>query len=686
LPKQIKYLVILFLPLLFFWAGITIELADYGNDPNYIYIANAAAICDGQGVGHIDNPGTTVMEIGALTMAVSHLFYNPENQTLVTHILKEPLFFVNAIHLVFVVLNAALLLLLGIVVLKKKHSVWVALLLQTLTFQSANTLDHVWTKVSPEPVLFAVTCLYVIAILYYYASENRWSLKYILSFALLAGAGLATKATFLPLVLIPLFLFPGLKKKIIYLLSVVLSFVIFTIPAIPQYKNMYYWFRNMLSHTGKYGQGEKGFLDLSTYFPNLLKIIQNNPVFGAVTIASLFALIVFVVLRKMDANRWKDKPEASILLGLTAANSFGILLVAKQYSADHYLIPVLLLSGISVFFIFKLLVKSEKIILPVLVCSLILYFSIIQPPKIKYAELGYRLTNEELISTQKIIDNNYSNYTKVYYYPYSMNKFSALNFGNVHTKHKLLSYLKEVYPNTYFYNYSHEIFQVWNAEISLLDIIKQNGNKILLVGGPRNNEGAQKMIRSNIPLKTVYQGRVQGIYELDSVKFNQMALQSDIRMIDEITCDAEKLSADNQVYLGSNNKSFGNAYNRTNEEARSGSHSIKMDAKTEYALYYELSDLKAGDTYEISIWRKADNNSGRLIVSAAADKSFYKSQHEYISTDNAGWNLIRIKAEVPQKLQNDTLKIYLWNPKGKLAYFDDLTITHYISTLTDVTN
>ncbi|WP_347838840.1 hypothetical protein [uncultured Draconibacterium sp.] len=679
MPKRINYFIILLLPALFLWAGSTIELANYGNDPNYIYLANAASICDGKGVGHVDNPGTTVMEIGAIAITLRHLLDNPNNETLVQHVLKEPLIFVNTIHLVFVVFNALILFLLGYVALKKTGSIWVGILLQTTTFLSANTLDHVWTKISPEPILFFLTCLYVITLLFFYTSKERLTIKYLLTFAALTGAGLATKATFLPLVLFPFILFPGIKKKIIYLGSLVFSFILFTIPAIPEYKRMFFWFRNMLSHTGKYGQGDKGLLDISTYLPNLIKIIQNNPVFGVVTIISIITLIYYYFFNKNNQERNKQDIEAKILLGLTATNIFGILLVAKQYSGNHYLIPVILLTGISLLFNIKLLIKSDKIVLPILVSSLIILFIFIQPKKIKYAERGYRLTNEELQSTQELIDKRYSDYTPIYYYPYSLNKFSSLKFGDVHTQHRILPHLNAIYPNTFFYNYAHEMFQSWNSELTLEEIVQQTGNKILFVGGPRNDEGADKMIQSGIPLVKIYQGRVQGVYELDSVKFQQKNTNSILQIAEEIVFDAEQLSMDNQFYLGSDKNSFGNAYNRTNEQARSGKYAVKMDSSVEYAIYYELKNLNVNEVYEISIWRKADNNSGRLVVSAKNDKSFYKSQHTGILSDKQGWELLRVKLNVPPELQNDTLKIYLWNPKGQLTYFDDLSIIKYVS-------
>ncbi|MCA1759697.1 MAG: hypothetical protein LC658_07990, partial [Bacteroidales bacterium] len=289
-PEKYIRFSVLILPLLFLWVGLNFNLAKFGNDPNYVYLVNALAICDGKDVGYIDHPGTTVIQIGAATIAIQHFISNPENEPLVQHVLKDSHAFVVGIRNVLLFLNAIGLFLLGWLAIKKTGSVWVALLLQAFAFITTNTLDHAWTKISPEPFLFFLTSIYVIAILYFYTEKNINSWKYVVIFALLAGAGLATKATFLPVAVFPFIVLPSLKKKFIYLAGIIPSFILFTIPIIPEYKNMYFWFRNLSSHSGIYGHGEKGFIDFNTYFPNILKIIENNFIFALV----LFAGVVIV--------------------------------------------------------------------------------------------------------------------------------------------------------------------------------------------------------------------------------------------------------------------------------------------------------------------------------------------------------------------------------------------------------
>lgn len=650
--------------------------AKYANDPEYIYLVNATAICDGKFVGHIDNPGTTVMQLGAATIALKHLFSNPNNEPLVEHVFKEPDQFVSSIRFLFLILNTLVLFFLGWFAIKKTGSVWIAILLQASTFITSNTLDHVWTKMSPEPVLFFVTGLYVIAILFFYAEKEKNNWKYVLIFALLAGAGLGTKATFLPLVIFPFVVIPTFKKKISYTLGILPSFVLFTIPAIPEYENMYWWFRGLIGHSGKYGHGEKGIIDTETYFPNIIKIFENNPIFGTVFLLGLLIVIISILI--FFIKKKKISWDIRFLAGLVATTGFGVLLVAKHYHFNHYLIPVLLLTGISVVFVLKILLNAnslfiiKRLVLPILVVALVTFLAWTQPEKMKYSSDGYRITNEEMDSTNLILEHDYPDYARIYFYPFSFYRQSALNFGDVYTKRQMLPYLKKLYPNTYFYDFYWNRMQYWNADVTLEDVIEFNGNKVLMVGGPRDEKMVEELGKRGIPLKKIYGGRIQAYYEIDTVKYFKISGQKVI--IDEIRCDAETLSKDNENFIGSNKKEFGKAFMRTSEFSRAGKHSIKLDEKNEFALDYKIDSLTIGDQYELTIWRNSDNSSGRLVVAASNGKVFYQAQNDFITSDENGWDLIRVKFTVTPEMEKETLKVYLWNPKKKLAYFDDLSI------------
>ncbi len=675
----LKYSIIFIVPILFFWVGSRIELAKFGNDPNYVYLINAAGLCSGHGVGYIDHPGTTVMQIGAATIAIKHTLNNPENEKLLRHVFKDPHSFVLAIRNVFLLMNSIILLLLGWVALKKTRLIWAALLLQAATLITTNSLDHVWTKISPAPVLFFITCIYIITILYFYADSNKNRWKYVIIFSLLVGAGIVTKATFVPLAVLPFIILPTFKKKLVYALGIIPSFVLFSIPIIPEYENMYYWFKGLSSHSGIYGQGNKGFIDWETFIPNIGKIMVNNPVFAFVFIIGFILVLVSVV--QYLKNRKQFSGDVLILTGLVATSGAGILLVAKHYHSNHYLIPELLLTGISVFYIVKILQTKissgfiKKYTGLFIVAVLIGFLIIKQPARIKYINEGYKMTNVEMDSTFALIDRDYPDYTKIYYYPISLNLFSALNFGNVYSKREMQPDLKEIYGNIYFFNTVTGTIQNWTSDVLLDDLVEEYGNKILLVSGPRDENEARDMGKRGFPLEKIYKGRLQAIYKLDTVRYSQFKNLLKMNIVDLLSCDMEITTTDNKKFLCSNHEEIGNGLNKTNETAHSGVSSLRMDENTEYAMEYLLKNLNAGEEYQVEIWQKSTEKSGLLVVSSNDSKLFYKAQNEVVKTDENGWQLLRLKFTVTPEIQNEILKIYLWNKDKQLLYFDDFKIS-----------
>lgn len=677
-PEQIFRFSVLLLPVLFLWTGLNFNLAKFGNDPNYVYLVNALAICDGKSVGYIDHPGTTVIQIGAATIATQHFFANAENQPLVQHVLTDSHAFVVGIRNVLLFLNAIGLFLLGWLAVKKTGSVWIAVFLQAITFMTTNTLDHAWTKISPEPFLVFLTSIYVIAILFYYFERKPDTWKYVLVFSLLAGAGLATKATFLPVVVFPLIVVPTLKKKVVYLAGIVPSFVLFTIPIIPEYKNMYHWFMDLSSHSGIYGHGEKGFIDINTYFPNILKIVENNFIFAGVFLAGV--VIVTPALYQFLTKKKPLSKEMLFLTGIVISSALGILMVAKHYHANHYLIPVLQLTGISLFFAMKATLKIKfpeglrKNAWPAITVVFILFLLWKQPPVIKYIDEGYRITNEEMEATDAMLESDYPDYTRIYYYPNSLNPYSALNFGDVYCKRQFLPQIKSLYPNVFFYHSFEKRIKNWNAEIKPEELVGRFSKKILLTGGPHNEAEAAEISQNGVPLKNIYKGRIQTIYVLDTLRYNADVHEPAGVTEELFFCDMEHVSADNRFILGKNGEQTGNATLRSQEKSRSGNFSLKLDESVEFAMEYLVTGLKAGEEYEVEVWRNAGNNSGRLVAASLDARKFYKAQTDYALTDENGWQLLRIHFVATPEMEGETLKIYLWNKDKQMGYFDDLSV------------
>jgi hypothetical protein len=677
-PAFIKFVVLIF-PLIFLWAGLNFDRNNYPNDPEYIYLMNALCICDGQSVGHIDNPGTTLMQIGAGTIGFMHLISDPNNETIVEQALKNPNESIEGIRNVIVVLNTLFLLSLGWIVFRKTRSVWPALLLQVSTFLSIYILDATLAKLSPEPLLFFITGIYVILVFLFYHEQEKDQWKYVILFALITGAGLATKATFLPLFILPLFILPSVKKKVSYLLGIVPAFVLFTIPAITEYDRMFFWFRDMISHSGNYGNGEKAIIDTETYIPNIQSILSFFPGFTIILLMDIIILCVGYFFRKRN----NISEDLKFLAGLLVTFVAGTLLVAKHYGGNHYLIPVLLLAGITMYIILNIIKQIfdnkafNSFLLPVIVLAFIGFVAWNHPSQMIISNKQYTTASEEIDSADVWVEKNYGQYTHINYYIYSLNNFTGLKFGTDFAKGKMYPHLKKLFPKTYFYELSSDTYFNWNLRTSLQDIVEMNGNKILLMNGPSDTFQVAEMEQRGFPLKMVYKGNAQNIYILDTLKYTPPTGNNIQQIGSTISFSADLFSTDGKLFIGSDSEIFGQINALSTDQFRSDPYSIKLEKSNPFAVDYNLKNTNAGELYQIDVWRKSDTSSGYLVVASDDAKTFYQTQNEAIKFDENGWELLRINVNIKNEIAGKNLKIYLWNPRRSIVYFDDLSIKKF---------
>ena len=684
--KSAPILALLLLPALFLLFGISFNRTHYANDPDYIYLVNALNLLKGKPVGHVDNPGTTVMEMSAAILATASVFDGHHNHSLIERVIRNPDRYIQLIRVTFILLIALLLILLGWVGWKKTGSLWHALIFQFTPFLSANVLEHIWTKVSPEPVLFMVTTLMVMALIYYLYDTGRDSWKYVILFALLSGFGLATKATYFPLFFIPLLRLRGWSRKSLFVAGTVLIFFVFTSPAIPEYRHMFEWFYRLTTHTGIYGQGGEGVIDPRTYFGNIGQIFLANPVLSVVFIVSLILVTVFLFRKTFRRSTYeKDNgpiPSVRLLAAITFMIALSILIVAKHYHANHYLLPAQGFLGLAVFLIilsFERLIRRPaltRIASPVLFTGLVVIFVIGNIPYLKTADHYYRITNEETDATFSRVDAQYAGFTRVYYYPNTINKFSALKFGNAYAKRRILPELKAVYPETLFYDVRTYLFYNWEAEMSIEDILRMSGKKIIFISRAISGEEVATIGRKGFPLKEVYKGRIHSLYELDTNSIEPLLARLDAPAGERIYCDADSLTADRSRFVHQAH-TFGGGWLQSHEQARSGCCSVKLDTKNRFGLEYALTGLKSGDHYRLSVWRLEDYYESHLVAASDKPGVFYKAVNDNIRTDDKGWKQLVMYVTVPEGLGDDPLKVYLWNSGKQTVHFDDLEIVKF---------
>jgi hypothetical protein len=666
------------LPLIFLIVGLNFNRTWYSGDPEYAYLLNGINIATFHSVGHTDNPGTPAQIYNAVVLRIAHFLKFSEKNDLESDVIQNPDAYVELERKVSIVLNSVMLLLLGFTSLLILRNFWFSLILQATPFISSNLLEIAFTKVSPEPLLIFTIMILLLAIFKYYTDYDKETNRYPWVFGLLSGFGLATKATFLPLAVLPFLLLKERKAKLSYLIFIVPSFIIFTSPAIPEYPHMAKWFLGLSTHTGTYGQGGTGIIDFSTFFSNIPAIVSNNPALAiSVLIALLFISALFILGK---VRNFSHSPAFKFLTSIAAVQLIGVLMVAKHYHANHYLIPIISLTG--ALWIFGVLCLKElnwikpatiHTYIPPVILFMFLFAGISNRNYLMAANHGYIITNQEYDQVKKRLETEFSDYVKVYYYPVSINPYSALRWGSVYSKQLHLETIRNFYPGGLFYDTRINRFQFWEATIPAEDLVEDYGGKILLVGGPMNNDEKELVLKGGLAIRELYLGRTQSIYEIDtanSLLFKEIGRKP----LWVVNCSADTLSSDRK-WFQANTLKFQNNDNQSREVARTGGFSVKLPYRDSYAMAIELDSIKPGQQYRFVSWRKGGENTGFLVASSPKNEEFYVQNSDYLKADAKGWKKVVLEITVPQDFKSDKIKFYLWNSGNSPVYFDDFTLS-----------
>jgi len=665
---------LIILPLIFLVAGVNFKRTWYSGDPEYAYLLNGINIATFHSVGHTDNPGTPVQIYSAVVLRIAHFFNFSEKRDLQMAVLSDPDRYVELERKIHVVINAISMLFLGLISLLMLRNIWFSLILQITPFISANLLEHAFTKVSPEPFLVFVTMMMVVMVIRYYTDSTSGKKLYPWLFGLLAGFGLATKATFIPLAILPILLLKGKSARWTYLLSLVPFFILFTAPAIPAYPHMAKWFLGLSTHTGTYGQGSSGIIDIQAYFQSIPEIFSNNL---AMSVSLLVAASLLGFLFISGKTRWTGMSlSVRFLLSTAVVMLLGILMVAKHYHANHYLVPCISLTGL--LWLFIILSLKEHLparvytFLTPSVLALMILFGLMGRGYLAEAYHGYKITNEEYQDVKNRLDKEFAGHVKAYYYPTSINPYSALRWGSVYSRQIHLEALRSLYPEGIFFDIREHVFQLWESPIPVNELVSEYGNKILLVGGPMNDVEKEKVIRGGLAINTIYLGRTQAIYEVD-IQASELFSGISSQPIWTITESAENASADNKYFINGDYR-FENNGIQNAEVARTGKFSVKLPYKDSFGMAMVIDSAQAGQRYRFSAWRNEGDGTAFLVASAANDKSFYAQTADYLTTDENGWKKVTLDFTIPQEFTGGSLKLYLWNNGDSPVWFDDLSI------------
>ena len=500
-------LIFVILPLAFLFCVLLLKSARgpywrcINMDPEYTYLINSLNFAEGLPIGHMDHPGTTLQIAGTWIMKSFHFFRDAS--PLAEDVLKNPEVYLGLMNRIFLGLTTVLMFLVGWLGFRKLGDKKFALLLQSSPFFS-TTIPLSAGRMNPESFLLWISFAIVLVIVYFRTTAPQACYKgYVVLFAVLCGLGVATKVTFLPITLVPLFILSNFYRKISFMILAVVFFVGFTSPIASSYHSVFGWFAKLFIHDELYGTGSATIIDPQIYLFNIKYLHRSELVFFVMLYAALLTWIMeFFAYWQKEISKRKD---FQILSGVIACQLASVLLVAKHFipGKEYYLLPALVLSGL----VFGLVLEQRKPA-TILVTAVLVMFGILRVYDTvdTYRNLE-RVKREELSVFRRV--EELSDYAKVYYYPCASAPQFALRYGttawsfNQHT-----ALLDQLYPRVYFYNImTHQYFD-WNDQTTLDRIWAESDGRIIFQGIPLD------MQRRPSGLEDIFGGHYQTIYRL----------------------------------------------------------------------------------------------------------------------------------------------------------------------------
>jgi hypothetical protein len=316
-------------------------------DPEFNYLFNGILLAHLKfhlnAVGH---PGTPIQLLIAIVSRVVHLFR--PGMSLWDDVILNPDIYIRSTVYTAAVINTVMLAVLGKTVFRKSSNLIASVVLQLTPFAFLLTLEES-NRMMPELIMPSIVALWIIMLtgLLFNSPKDISYKKFALKFGILMGFSLADKLTFIPFIVIPLLILPGIKIKLRYLFFTAVAFCLFAIPVLFNFNKFVNWVFNLFMHKGVYGGGERGILDWNLFCEHMQLMVQQT----YQLLIPAFLLLLYSLIRLAGS---RNNTTSRIALGISSAVVIQFIITAKHF-AFYYLTPVLLLTLFNGFLICEIL-------------------------------------------------------------------------------------------------------------------------------------------------------------------------------------------------------------------------------------------------------------------------------------------------------------------------------------------
>jgi hypothetical protein len=454
-------------------------------DPDYVYFSNGIGVALGSfDTGNIFHPGSPLQYFVALIFRITYLLRSPET-TFLEDIFINPDLYLSTVSMSITGLITLLLFVAGLFVFRMTNSILYGVLIQTTTFLPIIWFDLIG-RVTPEVFqAFPVILFSLIIIKYYWENKQNFSFNDIFWLALIFAFGLSTKVTFIPFVIIPLFIIDKWKKKVLFLSLTFFLFLLISMSVLLKIEYFWNWIKNIFIHSGDYGTGKSNIIDFELLKSNFNYFVNLESFYFKVVLFSFFTLLAYLIIQRKTVERRIVIFTSATILSI----AIHLILVCKHFAHRNF-IPSLLLLPLLVFFTIEILKKFgyNKI-----------YNGIVQVILIAFLLITIENQFNWLPVKSNALGTEYGARKETFYFASTLDKNSikiiasqsygspfkeyAIMYSTVwserHLQEKYKSILNEIYPGNYQFFTFDSTMKYWGDKFNAKTII-ESGKKVYL--------------------------------------------------------------------------------------------------------------------------------------------------------------------------------------------------------------
>lgn len=321
------------------WACMTASVRgpiylEINTDPEYAYLTNSLLLAEGKSPIHTDHPGTPVQMLGAAIIKLTHMAAGQGRMR--DDVLLRPEMYLAVMRVTTVAIVFLLSVWAGRLALRATGRMAHAALVQIAPLATASCAVML-DRCQPEPLMLGLGMVVSgIVLVILHRPPGAREVRAGVVAGTLIGVTTAIKITFAPALVLPLAAMATARARVVCAACALVAFFVSVLPIAPMFGRVAKWLYDVMTHTGRYGTGDEGIVDVHVYGRDLLYMVRSEP-----TMAVLGGAAAVVGLGVVVMNRGLLRDERTrrlwVCLAAAAGIQIGMVLAIAKQPKDYYL-------------------------------------------------------------------------------------------------------------------------------------------------------------------------------------------------------------------------------------------------------------------------------------------------------------------------------------------------------------